>query len=701
MNFPLAALNIVAPLALVGLAAYAVRLRAACNALRRDRDGVAERQDGIVRAAADGIYVLDEQLRIVQVNAEAERLLRRPATALTGCALDEIVDPLASELVPDVRFVRRTREHTARTLSVAATGTVVEVRVTPAGPDVMVALRDVGERARSEARIRENEQRVRLITQHVDAVLWTTDRDARFTSIAGGALDDLGLRGEQLVGQQSGALIAEHVLRDVMAGTSVRAETARGQRWLRHHVEPLLDSAGAVAGAVGVTLDVTELKRTQQELFDSSHRDRLTGLPNRLSLDQRIEETIADARRDERRFGVLFVDLDRFKTINDTLGHGVGDDLLREVAGRLQETLRAGDVIARPGGDEFIVLLPRVVHAGEVESVAQRLVRALSVPLTVHGHDLFVNASVGAAIFPDHGVDADAILTHADAAMYRAKALGGNRCALWDPSMEASASERLVLENDLRHAIARDELQLLYQPVIDVATRRIVGCEALVRWHHRVRGLVPPAVFIPIAEESGAIVAVDRWVLREACMTAARVRAFQPDFRVAVNFSPRDLCEPDLPDVVQAMLAEHGLPASALSVEVTEHVLLDDTVLPALRRLCALGVTVTVDDFGVGYSSLAYLKRLPITALKIDRAFMRDVTEDAYDQAIVGSIVTVARALGLHVTAEGLENEEQLAFVASLGIEEAQGFRFGVPMTYEALETALGRRPLAYSNSVT
>jgi diguanylate cyclase (GGDEF)-like protein/PAS domain S-box-containing protein len=694
MNFPLAVLSIVAPL-VIGLAMYAFRQRSACAGLTAERDAALLRQHGMVRAAADGIYVLDERMCVVQANAEAERLLRLPASSLTGRALDEITDPLASDLVPDVRYVRRTGQPATRTLNVPAVGTVIEVRVTPAGRDVMVALRDVGERARSDARIRENEQRVRLVTEHVDAILWTTGRDARFTSIAGGALRDLGLRAEQLVGQPSGALIAEHVLGDVMAGTPVRAETARGQRWLRHHVEPLLDGAGEVAGAVGVTLDVTELKRTQQELFDSSHRDRLTGLPNRLSLDARIEETIADARRDERRFGVLFVDLDRFKTINDTLGHGIGDDLLREVAGRLQETLRAGDVIARPGGDEFIVLLPRVVHAGEVESVAQRLVRALAVPLTVHGHDLFVNASVGAALFPDHGVDADAILTHADAAMYRAKALGGNRCALWDPSMEASANERLVLENDLRHAIAREELQLLYQPVIDVVSREIVGCEALVRWHHRVRGLVPPNVFIPIAEESGAIVAVDRWVLREACVTAARVRAHRPEFRVAVNFSPRDLSEPDLPDVVQAMLAEHGLPANALSVEVTEHVLLDDTVLPALRRLCALGVNVTVDDFGVGYSSLAYLKRLPITALKIDRAFMRDVAEDAYDQAIVGSIVTVAKALGLHVTAEGLESEAQLAFVAGLGIDEAQGFRFGVPMTYEALEATLARRPLA------
>jgi diguanylate cyclase (GGDEF)-like protein/PAS domain S-box-containing protein len=678
--------------ALGGFAVYVTRLRSAAVSMKRACDEAVERHTHVLRAMTDGVYVVDEALRIGELNPEAERLLGRTAAALLGRGLEEVVDPLISDLGPDVRYARRTGE-TVRKLQVAATsGATVEVRVRSAGRDVIVSLRDVSERARSDVRLRENEQRLRLVTQNVDAVVWTADREARFTSIAGGALDQLGLRADQLIDHSSGPLIAEHVLQDVARGITVRAETARGERWLRHHVEPLRDGDGAVVGAVGVSLDITELKRTQQELFDSAHRDRLTGLPNRLSLDARIDETIADARRDDRRFAVLFVDLDRFKTINDTLGHGTGDQVLREVAARLQETLRSGDVIARPGGDEFIILLPRVVHHGEAESVALRLVRALALPVPAGGRDLFVNVSVGVAIFPDHGRDAEAIVAHADAAMYRAKALGGNRVALYDHSMEAAAGERLVLENDLRHAIFRDELELLYQPVVDLATRRIVGCEALVRWNHRVRGVVAPGVFIPIAEENGTIVAVDRWVLREACVTAARVRAYQPDFRVAVNFSPRDLREPDLPDVVEAMLAEHGLPGGALSVEVTEHVLLDDTVLPALRRICALGVQVAIDDFGVGYSSLAYLKRLPITALKIDRAFIRDVADDAYDQAIVGSIVAVAKTLGLHVTAEGLETDEQLAFVASLGCDEVQGFHFGVPMTARALEDLLAPR---------
>jgi diguanylate cyclase (GGDEF)-like protein/PAS domain S-box-containing protein len=672
------------------LFAYAARLRGLASALRARADEAAGRHARVVSAVADGVYVVDEDLRITNVNAEAARYL--PPQTLVGRTLDSIIAPLGSELVPDVRYAVRTGERVTRTLPVG--NVVVEVLVRAAGREAVVTLRDVTESQRTGAQARETEQRLRLVAENVDAVLWTTDREARFTSLAGGTLDELGLDATQLIGKSSGALIAEHVLRDVMTGSSVRAETARGERWLRHHVEPLLDANGAVIGSVGVSLDVTELKRTQQQLFDTAHRDRLTGLPNRLSLEQRVDETIDDARRDDRRFALLFVDLDRFQAINDSLGHGVGDEMLREVALRLQDTLRAGDVIARPGGDEFIILLPRIVHEGEVESVAQRLLRAMARPVAVRGRELFVNVSVGAAIFPDHGRDAEAIVAHADAAMYRAKKLGGNRFALYDRSMEAAAGDRVVLENDLRHAVFGDELELLYQPVVDLPSRRVVGCEALVRWHHRTRGVIAPATFIPIAEESGVIVALDRWVLREACVTAARIRAYRPDFKISVNFSPRDLREPDLPDVVAAMLSEHGLAPSALSVEVTEHVLLDDTVLPALRRICALGVQVAIDDFGVGYSSLAYLKRLPITALKIDRAFIREVAEDAYDQAIVGSIISVAKALGLHVTAEGVEDDAQAAFVQSLGCDEAQGFRFAAPLTANALEESLARRPL-------
>jgi diguanylate cyclase (GGDEF)-like protein/PAS domain S-box-containing protein len=663
--------------------------RSAARARVTAADAV-ERRYNVLEAVGHGIYIIDENIRITHVNEAAEDMLRLTADVLVGTPLERIVDPLASELVPDIRYARRTGNVVERTCSFAATETWVEVRIRPAATETLVSLRDVTLRTRAELRLRENEQRLRLMTHNVDAVLWTTDREARFMSISGGALADLGLRADGLVDQPCGALIAERVLDEVFEGQPVRAETTRGERWLRHHVEPLRGPSGDIIGAVGVSIDITELKRAQQQLFESAHRDRLTGLPNRLSLETRLAETLADAARDDlRRFALLFVDLDRFKTINDTLGHSVGDDVLREVALRLQEALRGGDVIARPGGDEFMILVPRIAPGADVQILAQRLVASLAQPVVVRGRELYVSASVGAAVYPDHGRDQEALVAHADTAMYRAKHLGGNRWTVFDDSMLIEATERLTLENDLRQALYRDELRLLYQPIVDVLTGAVLGCEALVRWHHVERGVVSPTVFIPIAEETGAIVALDRWVLREACGTAAQMRTLIPDFRIAVNLSPRDLRETDFPDVVAAVLAEHDLPSRALVVEVTESVATDDTVLPVLERLCALGVGVAVDDFGIGYSSLSYLKRLPVTALKIDRAFIRDVADDAYDQAIVGSIVTVAKALGLQITAEGLETAEQVAFVASLGCEEGQGFRFAAPLSYERLRDAV------------
>jgi diguanylate cyclase (GGDEF)-like protein/PAS domain S-box-containing protein len=689
----IAAAVAVAALLTVGAGVWWVRLAESVRAARRAAADAMERRSNVLETVGDGIYILDGDLRVTHVNAEAERLLRVAAGALVGRALHSIVDPLASELLPDVRYARRTGDVVERTHAFAATRTWVEVRVKPAAGETLISLRDVTERTLAETQLRENEQRLRLVTQNVDAVLWTTDRDARFTAIAGGALGELGLRADELIDAPCEPLLAERVLRDALAGESVRTVTARGDRWLRHHVEPLRDAEQRIVGAVAVSIDITELKRTQQQLYDSAHRDGLTGLPNRLSFDQHLTAQLASASASDGRFALMYVDLDRFKTINDTLGHGVGDLVLREVAWRLRESLPAHDIVARPGGDELIVLLPNAAHRGDADRTAQHLMKVLREPLSVRGRELHVSASAGVALFPEHGRDAEALVAHADAAMYRAKGAGGNRYAVYDGSIEAAASDRLALENDLWHALARNELRPLYQPIVDIATRRVAGCEALVRWDHPTRGVVEPGDFIAIAEQTGTIVALDRWMLREACGLAVRMRRHAPEFRISVNLSPRDLREADLPDVVAAILAEHRLPAGALTIEVTEHVVLDDAVLPALRRLCALGVRVEVDDFGVGYSSLAYLKRLPVTGLKIDRAFIADLAHDAYDQAIVGSVMAVAKALGLHVTAEGIETPSQLELLAELGCDEAQGYLFAPPLSAGALERMLVATP--------
>ncbi len=678
-----------AALAVAFLASRVRRSGVAADAARAAAADAAEKKLNLLEAVGDGIYIVDENLVITHVNEEAERLLRGAAGALVGQRLDRIIDPLASELVPEIRRVRRTAAPIQRTHAFPATGTWIELRIHAAATETLITLRDVSERTGAELRLRESERRLQLVTQHVDAVLWTTDREGRFTTISGGALDELGLDADDLLARSSETLIDASVLRDVFAGKPARLERPRAERWLRHHVEPLSDAQRNVIGAVGVTIDVTELKRAEHVLFDAAHRDRLTGLPNRLSLEERLAETIADAARERREFALLFLDLDRFKSINDTLGHNPGDDVLREVAARLQAVVREGEVVARPGGDEFIVLLPRAGDPTEIQTVSQRLLRALAAPIGAGGRELYVTASIGAAMYPAHGKTAEALIAHADAAMYRSKGMGGNRYAMFEPSMETVTVDRLSLEQDLRHAVDRNELELRYQPIVAIETNEVIGAEALVRWRHPVRGLIPPDTFIGIAEETGTIVAIDRWVLREACAAAAHVRTVVPDFCMSVNVSSRDLREPDLPDVVAHALADHALPASALCVEVTESVALDDSVLPVLARLRALGVSVAMDDFGIGYSSLSYLKRLPISVLKVDRSFVRDVVNDKYDEAIISSIVAIAHGLGFRVIAEGIEDESQLRCIAALGCDEAQGYFLGRPQTLAAFERYL------------
>jgi diguanylate cyclase (GGDEF)-like protein/PAS domain S-box-containing protein len=679
----------VALCAALAVALLAHRLRrsgTAADAARSAAADAIEKKLNLLEVVGDGIYIVDDGLLVTHVNEEAERLLRRPAGALVGQRLDRIVDPLASELVPEIREARQTGTGIQRTHAFPATGTWIELRIHAAATETLISLRDVSERTSAERKLRESEQRLQLVTQHVDAVLWTTDREGRFTSVSGGALDELGLDAGDLLAQPSEALLDANILRDVFAGKPARLERPRADRWLRHHVEPLSDARRNVVGAVGVTIDVTELKRAQHVLFDAAHRDRLTGLPNRLSLEERLAETIAQAAEESREFTVLFVDLDRFKTINDTLGHNPGDDVLRAIAARLQSVVRDGDVVARPGGDEFIILLPRTGGATEIQTVSQRVLRALAPPVVAGDREVYVTASIGAAVYPAHGKHAEALIARADAAMYRAKGMGGNRYVMFEPSMETVTVDRLSLEHDLRNAVERGQLELRYQPIVAIDTNAVVGCEALVRWRHPQRGLMPPDTFIGLAEETGAIVAIDRWVLREACGAAARLRAIIPNFCISVNISSRDLREPDLPGFVARALADHALPPSALSVEVTESVALDDSVLPVLTRLHALGVSVAMDDFGIGYSSLSYLKRLPISVLKVDRSFVRDVVNDKYDETIIASIVAIAHGLGFRVIAEGIEDDAQRRCIAALGCDDGQGFYFGRPQLLGAFE---------------
>jgi len=676
----LIALAIVAAAGLASTVAFALwsqRLRRAEQTARRAAEDAVERRFNVLEAVADGIYIVDEALVVTHVNDEAERLLRRTSDQLVGARLEEVIDPLGSELVPDIAIARRAGETLEHSYTFPAADRCIEVRIKPAAQETLVYLRDVSARTRATTRLEESEQRLQLVTQNVDAVLWTTGRDARFSAITGGALAELGLRGSDLLDEPCDLLVARSFLDQAFTGVPVRVEAPLGDRWLRHHLEPIVDQRyGDVNGAVGVSIDITELKRAERNAWEAANRDRLTGLPSRLSLEESLATLLAREGEDDGRFALLFVDIDRFKAINDTLGHDVGDEVLCLVAGRIAEALRDGDIVARPGGDEFIVLLPRIARVADVDIVAKRIIRLVRRPFAVAGREVRVGASIGVALYPEHGRTTQRLVSRADMAMYRAKERGGNAHVHFEPVMETQAAERLTVETELRRALERGELRIHYQPIVEARTGRVSGCEALVRWQHPTRGLVAPDDFLAVAEETGLIVEIDRWVIAEAVRDACAIRTLRPTFTLAVNASPRALLEPGFGGEIVAIAEHCGLPLHALTVEITEKIAVEPAAVPLLDRLASAGVNIAIDDFGVGYSSLAYLVRLPIGAMKLDRSFLCGVTEDPRSRLLVRSIVALAQGLAIQVIAEGVETEDELRFVRAIGCDFAQGFSF-------------------------
>ncbi len=420
--------------------------------------------------------------------------------------------------------------------------------------------------------------------------------------------------------------------------------------------------------------------------------DALTGLPNRVLFNERLASAVAQARRHERGLAVLFVDLDRFKLINDTLGHEAGDDLLRETARRLIENLRAGDAVARLGGDEFVVLLEEVAERHYVASVSQKLIAALAAPFVIKGREYHITASVGVSVYPEDGDDPPTLLKHADSAMYRAKEQGRNAFEFYSAHIGVSSLERLSLENGLRRAIENNELELYYQPQIETCSGRIVGMEALVRWQHREMGLLPPARFIRIAEETGLIVPLGEWVVREACRAHREWEKLKlAPARMAVNLSPRQFLHAGLVKDILRALTDTSCKGQYLELEITEGMVMHDPAgaVALIEELKEMGVRIAVDDFGTGYSSLAYLKRFPIDSLKVDRSFLADVPADSGNVAITQAIIAMARTLHLTVIAEGVETREQFNFLRARGCDEVQGNYFSPPLPFDQATTLL------------
>jgi diguanylate cyclase (GGDEF)-like protein/PAS domain S-box-containing protein len=460
---------------------------------------------------------------------------------------------------------------------------------------------------------------------------------------------------------------------------------------------PIHDRRGRVTGAVMVFHDVSVAREMTLKMSYLAQHDSLTDLPNRVLLNDRLVEAIELSKRHGRKLAVLFLDLDRFKHINDTLGHVVGDQLLQSVAHRLLTCVRGSDTVSRQGGDEFVALLWEVRHAQDAAVTADKILTTLREPHHIDAHELRISASIGIVTYPDDGLDAETLMKNADFAMYHAKDSGRDNYQFFKSDLNIRAIERQALESDLRHAIARQELLLNYQPKVNLATGVIMGVEALIRWCNPKHGIVPPAQFIEIAEECGLIVPIGQWVLREACRQA---RAWQlaglPPMGMAINISSVELRAPDFVAGVRAILIATGLDPRSLELELTETFLMQDSrsTVEVLTELKEIGVLLTLDDFGTGYSSLSYLKRFPIDALKIDRSFVHDLTTDEDDAGIVTAVIGLGRNLHMRVVAEGIETRGQLEFLQEHDCAQGQGFYFSKPVSAADCGHILERGPM-------
>lgn len=565
---------------------------------------------------------------------------------------------------------------------------------------VISIIQDITDRKRVEQALRESEEQFHQLANNIPQIFWICDAQQKDMVYVSPAY-------ERVTGQSIGGLRANarSWLDSVHAEDRERVRNARiaagdgrydevfrvvrpdgSIRWVRDRAFPIYDEHGRIYRIAGIAEDITDMRESEERLLYLAHYDNLTSLPNRVLFYDRLKQALSQARRNEWVTAVMFLDLDRFKNVNDTLGHGAGDLLLRQVSERLAGCVRSGDTVGRLSGDEFSIVLSNLSGPDDASLVAQKIMATLGKPFNLYGKEVFVSASIGITLFPADTLDQDTLIQNADTAMYRAKELGRNSFRFYTPEMNARALEKLSLESSLRRALERQEFLLYYQPKASLATGEVIGVEALLRWRHPDLGLVSPVEFMPMLEETGLIVATGEWVIRAAC---AQIKAWQEagvnPVPVAVNLSARQFQVKDLGTTISRILEEEGIRHELLELEITEGSLAsnDEEAASTLAYLNSLGVRVAIDDFGTGYSSLSRLKGFPLDALKIDGSFVRDITTDADDAAITRAIITMAHSLGLSVVAEGVETEEQLAFLDVNGCDQIQGYYFSTPLAAE------------------
>ncbi|MEO7717757.1 MAG: EAL domain-containing protein [Capsulimonas sp.] len=560
----------------------------------------------------------------------------------------------------------------------------------------------------SDDELRRSEARYRALVLATTQMIWTAGPDGEMTSWQPALSEFLGISDEQL--RERGWLhavspeerdstaqlwrrrLAEHVMFE--AECRLRRHDGVYRDFFIRGV-PVLEPSGAVREWVGACRDITDRKEADEMIRWQAFHDSLTGLPNRVLFLDRLRQALAIAGRKREQVAVLILDIDRFKDVNDTLGHAAGDALLQEVAERLRISLRAEDTLARMGGDEFTLMMPSLKDPQDAAHVAQKLLENLRRPLVIDGHELFVTASIGISVYPHDGDEDSTLLRHADQAMYRAKSQGRNGYQLFTETMNAEALGRLLLEHSLYKGLERKEFTLYYQPQIEMNTWSIGSVEALVRWQHPTLGLLLPGQFIPLAEEIGLIVPLGEWVMREACRQGALWREQGRNIRVAINLSARQFEQVGLVETVQSALLESGFPAEMLDLELTESTIIQnkDSAAETLATLKELGVRICIDDFGTGYSSLSYLRRFPLDVLKIDRSFVTGLAEDVRDQAVVRALIDLAHALDLVVVVEGVENVAQRNTLFDLGCDIMQGFLFSPALSVEDVDVFLDTIP--------
>ncbi len=655
-------------------------------------------------STADGILVTSDDGRILSYNQRFIDMWRIAPSILEsgddrraiGYVLDQLVDP--NDFIRTVEALYAQPEAESFDLLEFKDGRRFERysigrRLGDVSNIRVWSFRDVTSRFTAEAALRESELRYRLLFEQNAAGVCVTELHGRVIDCNTTFASMLGFNRTELMGQNIASVYARPVERDELAAMLHDATTLNSVEveLRRKFGAPLwvLQNLTLAGDAIHMTVvDISDRKRAEEQIEFHAYHDVLTNLPNRKLFTDRLMQNVTRARRSGRSVGVMFVDLDHFKNINDTLGHEAGDELLLEMSRRLRDCVREDDTVARLGGDEFTIILAELRHPEDAAGVAEKIIRAVRKPMSISGTAIEVSASIGIALFPEDGGDPETLLRNADSAMYRAKESGRNTYQLCTEDMKRRAEERLSLEARLRKAIQGGQLALHYQPQISLATGKVIGVEALVRWNDPDRGLIHPSAFIPLAEETRLILPLGDWVLLTACKQMREWRDRGLDLpHVSVNLSARQFQHAEIVDRVRGVLEETGLEASALDLEITETTAMQNaqTTVEVLHALRALGVSVSIDDFGTGYSSLNYLKRFPITGVKIDRVFVRDLSTSDGDAAIVAAVIGIARSLRLRVIAEGVENAEQLAFLRRRKCDAAQGYLFSRPVSAESL----------------